>query len=539
VPGGTIGRQGGVSSGKGRQGGVPSGAVGRQSRVPSGARSRQSGVALAAALTALLAAVAAPAAAAPAAVAPPVRSAQLEGRPVVRGPVPLDRAGGRLPWRLSGLVQRERVRVIGGARREDFPCLVLRHGGFRETRCLDGEPRLWWPLAGTTDELGADRGAAGRRYVLWGFAADPAAALMVRLGDGRRVRVPLRRLPRQLKSDARWFAWSPGRGDAIRHVTLLSRRGRRLARRDEPLPPAAVRGTYGIVLEVPPRPRGRATVAAGPLPDDPHARLLVRRVGARLCADIDRPNLEEPSCGPPPRRAVDSLIAARGTMRGDTAGGIVPPGVAEVALRGAPLSVAWARFPTQPAGPGLDRLRVFLGRIPFSGVVNLRLLDSTGATVFRDSLIPAYQTDDALEGATRPVRRGRARGGARFVLRGDPTGLCLAVTTPGRTRPEGGGSTCGLRGVELLVPCRPRLAAVVAPAAGRLRLRVLTAGGATRPGSLVRLPHGERAWFAPLPATASPRAVAWRDRRGRLRRVSLGAVPRPADQCGYAARPPS
>jgi hypothetical protein len=487
------------------------------------------------ALTALLLA----AGAAPAAAAPPVRSAQLEGRPVVRGPVPLDRAGGRLPWRLSALVQGERVRVIGGARREDFPCLVLRQGASRETRCLDGEPRLWWPLAGTTGELGAKRGAAGRRYLLWGFAADPAAVLMVRLGDGRRVRVPLRRLARALRSDARWFAWAPDRRDAIRHVTLLSRRGRRLARLDEPLPPAAVRGTYGIALEVPPRPRGRATVAAGPLPDDPDARLLVRRVGARLCADIDRPNLEEPSCGPPPRRAVDSLIAARGTMRGDTAGGIVPPGVAEVALRGAPLSAAPARFPTQPAGPGLDPLRVFLGRIPFSGVVNLRLLDSTGATVFRDSLIPAYETDDALEDATQPLRRGRAPGGPPFVLRGDPTGLCLAVTAPGQTRPEGGGSTCGLRGVELLVPCRPRLAAVLAPAAGRLRLRVLTARGDARPGSLVRLPDGELAWFAPLPATASPRAVAWRDRRGRLRRVSLGTVPGPADQCGYAARPPS
>jgi hypothetical protein len=295
--------------------------------------------------------------------------------------------------------------------------------------------------------------------------------------------VPLRRLPRALRSDARWFAWAPDRRDAIRQVTLLSRRGRRLARLDEPLPPAGVRGTYGIALEVPPRARGRATVVAGPLPDDRDARLLVRRVGARLCADIDRPNLEEPSCGPPPRRAVDSLIAARATMRGDTAGGIVPPGVAEVALRGAPLSAAWARFPTQPAGPGLDPLRVFLGRIPFSGVVNLRLLDSAGAAVFRDSLIPTYETDGALEDVTQPLRRGRARGGARLVLRGDPTGLCIAVTAPGRTRPEGGGSTCGLRGVELLVPCRPRLAAVVAPAAGRLRLRVLTAGGATRPAA--------------------------------------------------------
>jgi hypothetical protein len=474
--------------------------------------------------------------AAPAAAAPPVRTAQLEGRPVVRGPVPLDRDGGRLPWRLTGLVQRERVRVIGGTRREDFPCLVLRKGGFRETRCLDGEARLWWPLAGVTDELGANRRARGRRYFLWGFAADPAAALLVVLGDGHRVRIPLRRLPRRLRSDARWFAWAPRAGDAIRHVTLLNRRGRRLAQLDESLPPAGIRGTYGIPLEAPPAPRGRATLATGPLADDPQARLLVRRVGARLCADIDRPNLEEPSCGPPPGAAGDSLIAARGTARGDTVGGIVPPGVAEVELRGL-VGEAPALFATQPAGPGLDPLRVFLGRIPFSGVVNLRLLDPAGATLGSDSASPAYETDDALEDATEPLRRGRARGGARFVLRGDAAGLCLALTAPERTRPLGGGSTCGLDGVELLVPCRPRLAAVVAPAEGRLRLRVLTAGDAALPGSLVRLPQGRRAWFAPLPATASPRAVVWRDRRGRLHHLSLGAVPRPADQCGYTARP--
>jgi hypothetical protein len=488
---------------------------------------------------AVLAALTAAAGAAPAAAEPPVRVAQLEDLPVVRGPVPLDRAGGRLPWRLTGLVQRERVSVIGGGRRaEDLPCLVLRQGGFRETRCLDGEPLLWWPLAGATGELGAPSGARGRRYLLWGFAADPAAALLVVLGDGRRVRVPLRRLPRRLRSDARWFAWAPDRGDAIRHVILLNRRGRRLARLAEPLPPAGVRGAYGILLEAPPPPRGRALVAAGPLADDPQARLLVRRVGARLCADIDRPNLEEPSCGPPPGAAGDSLIAARGTVSGDTVGGIVPPGVAEVELRGGLISDASARVPTQPAGPPLDPLRVFLGRLPFSGLVNLRLFDPAGATLSRDGVTPAYETDDALEDATRPLRRGRARG-ARFVLRGDATGLCLAITAPGRRRADGGGSTCGLGGVELLVPCSPRLAAVVAAAEGRFRLRVLTSGGAAVQGRIVRLPGGKRTWFAALPATAAPRAVAWRDRRGRLRRVSLGAVPRPADQCGYTARPPS
>src|SRR5215211_2045133 len=58
---------------------------------------------------------------------PPPRVAQLEDLPVVRGPVSLDRAVGRLPWRLTALVQRRRVPVVGGARRtEDLPCLVLR-----------------------------------------------------------------------------------------------------------------------------------------------------------------------------------------------------------------------------------------------------------------------------------------------------------------------------------------------------------------------------------------------------------------------------
>ena len=466
------------------------------------------------------------------AAGPPSAPAQLDDLPVVRGPELLARSGGKLPWRLTGLVQRERVPVTGGrTRTEAFPCLVLRDARFRETRCLDGEPLLWRTLDGFTFQLGS--GAARRRYLLWGFATRPAAALQVVLGNGRRMRLPLRRLPAELRSAARWFAWAPRRRDAVRRVIVLDRRGHALARLREPLPPAGVRGVYDLTLEVPAGARGTASVVAGPLPGDPRARLLLRRVGGRLCAEIDRPNLEEPACGPPPQDADGSLIAARGTSLGDTVGGILAPGVIEVIVS-ASVGDASVRIATQPVGG----LRAFLGQLPFSGLVNVRLLDAGGATLDSRDVFPAYPVSDAVADATRPLRRARA-GGERFVVRGDPAGLCLALTAPGRVHPDAGGSTCGFDGVELLVPCRPRLAAVVAPAAGRSGLRVETTTGRVFRGGLVRLPEGRRAWLAPVPANAAPAVVAWRNQRGEVRRVRLGRVPRPEVQCGYTARPGS
>ena len=469
----------------------------------------------------------------------PAASAQLSDLPVVRGPAPLADSRGRLSWRLSGLVQRAPAPLPGAPRRsEDLSCLVLKHSGSSETRCLDGEPRLWRSVDGTTYELGANAGPARRSYLLWGFATRQTAAIVVILGNGRRVRVRPRRLPAKLRSSARWFAWAPDRADAVRGVVVLDAGGRALARLAEPLPPAPVRGVYGLTLVTPARPVGTAGLAAGPLPNDMRARLLVRRVGdARLCADIDRANLQEPACGPPPRTAEESLIAGRGTAGGDTVGGVVTPDVAEVEMS-ASIGGASVRVPTQPAKASAGRLQVFLGQLPFSGLVDVRLLDAAGRTLGRSDVVPAYPTRDAAEDATRRLLRGRAPGGAPFVLRGDAAGLCLALTAPGRNRPDSGGSTCGLDRIELLVPCHPRLAAVVSPATGRAALHVITSDEKELRGRLVRLPEGRRAWVVPIPARAEPRAVAWRE-RGRPQGVGLGRVPAQTAQCGYTASPDS
>lgn len=469
----------------------------------------------------------------------PAARAQLSDLPVVRGPAPLAESHGGPPWRLTGLIQRAPAPLPGAPRRsEDLSCLVLRHAGSRETRCLDGEPRLWRTLDGTTYELAAGGGPARRRYLLWGFATHQAAAVIVSLGDGRRVRVRPRRLPSELRSNARWFAWAPDRTDAVRGVVVLDARGRALARLTKSLPPAPVRGVYGLTLVTPARPGGTARVAAGPLPGDSRARLLVRRVGdARLCADIDRANLNEPACGPPPRTADESLIAGRGTAGGDTVGGVVAPDVAEVVLTSS-IGGASVRVPTQPADSPAGQLRVFLGQLPLSGLIDVLLLDAAGRALGDADVFPAYPTRDALEDGSLRLLEGRAPRGDPFVLRGDPAGLCVALTTPGRVRADGGGSTCGFDHVELLVPCRPRLAAVVSPAAGRAALHVITSDGDELRGRLVRLPGGRRAWLVPIPARVEPRAVAWRE-RGRPEGIGLGRVPPQARQCGYIASPDS
>jgi hypothetical protein len=113
--------------------------------------------------------------------------AQLSGLPVVRGPEPLTESNGPLRWRLTALVQRIPAPLPSAPRRtEDLSCLVLRHAGSRETRCLDGEPRLWRSLDGATYELGASAGSARRRYLLWGFATRRAATVVVVLSRCRR-----------------------------------------------------------------------------------------------------------------------------------------------------------------------------------------------------------------------------------------------------------------------------------------------------------------------------------------------------------------
>jgi hypothetical protein len=318
---------------------------------------------------------------------------------------------------------------------------------------------------------------------------------------------------------------------------IVDSRGRALARLAEPLPPAAVRGVYGLEVVTPARPVGTPRLAAGPLSNDPQARLLVRRVGdARVCADIDTPNVEEPACGPPPRTAEESLVAGRGTAGGDTVGGVVAPDVAAVEL-GASIGGTSTRVPTQPANASAGPFQVFLGQVPVSGLVHVRLFDAAGRALERTDVVPSYPARNPAEDATRELLRGRA-GEKPFVVRGDAAGLCLAVTAPGRNRPDGGGSTCGLDRIALLVPCSPRLAAFVSPAAGRSALHVITSDGKKLRGRLVRLPRGRRAWIVPIPARAEPRAVAWRG-RGRPRGLGLGRVPAAARQCGYTAGPGS
>ena len=225
---------------------------------------------------------------------------------------------------------------------------------------------------------------------------------------------------------------------------MLDGRGRAIARLAEPMPPAAVRGVYGLTLVTPARPAGTARVTAGPLPNDGRARLLVRRVGARVCADIDRANLMEPACGLPPRTAEESLfIAGRTRYRRRRHGGrhAVAPGVAEVELS-ASIGGASVRVPTRPARTSAGPLRgAPRSSFRYSGLARVRLFDSGGRTLGSAEVTPAYPTRDAAEDTARRLLRGRAPGGGAFVLRGDPAGLCIALTAPGRKRPDGGGST--------------------------------------------------------------------------------------------------
>ena len=318
---------------------------------------------------------------------------------------------------------------------------------------------------------------------------------------------------------------------------MLDGRGRAIARLAEPMPPAAVRGVYGLTLVTPARPAGTARVAAGPLPNDGRARLLVRRVGARVCADIDRANLMEPACGLPPRTAEESLIAGRGTAGGDTVGGVVAPGVAEVELS-ASIGGASVRVPTRPARR--PRAPSRCSSVSFRSAASSACGCSTrvGAPSAAPRCPPP--TRPATPPRTPPGRllRGRAPGGGAFVLRGDPAGLCIALTAPGRKRRR-------RRRVDVRArPCRA--ARTLPPPArrrrvagkGRAALHVLTWDGDELRGSARAAPRRP-------PGVGRTDARAGRAASGGLARAGAARGRRPRAgpgsdrQCGYTAGPDS
>jgi hypothetical protein len=463
--------------------------------------------------------------------------------PAVRGPRRL--AGGRFPtgrarWELRALVRRVVAPVPGTLDRvEDEPCLVVRYRGASELRCVAAEPGLW--RAVDSNELRLDRGGdfdAPGRYLVWGFASARAVQLRVVLGDGRRARVPVRRMPDELASTARWFAWVTPRRAAVRRVVALDARRRVLARSETPLAPPTVRGIFGLGLTAPLVPAAPPRLALGPLRRDPDARLLLRSVGAYLCAEIDHPDTDEPSCGLPPRLAIQAVIAARATRRGYTVGGLVSPAVAAVRLGSG--SGRQVSVPTQPAGapagPWGDSARVFLGTVPYRRrpefEVPVALLDSGGDVLARGSEHLSLDATGPEESEYHPVVQGRLPGGGRYALSAERGfGDCFALTRPG-TRPAPGGIGCPFDDLVLLVTCRPRAAAVLAPARGRRGLSAVTAAGGILPGRVVQA-GTRRIWFVLAPPEAGLREVRWLDGRGRTRRVRLGRVPPAARQCGY------
>lgn len=453
---------------------------------------------------------------------------------------PLARSA-RGDWRLSARAVRGLAPVPGDlARTEDAPCLELRHRETTTTNCLPAEPGVW-PLV---DGLTQDVEARGRRSFLeWGFLSPAARRLRVTLGSGRRVPVPARRLPARLGSAARWYVWTVPSRSAVRRVEVIGRDGRVLARPEVASQPASARGPGGLAPQTPVVARTPAVLEAGPLRRDPPARLLLRRAGVWLCAEIARPDPREPSCGLAPVSAAAPIVAARGTRRGDSVGGVVASEVATVELRpslpssrGRPPGVV--RVPTRPAGaaagPFAGQVRTFLATLPYSGLVDVRLLGADGQELERFDVFASYRTTTARDSSYRRLLSGRVPGGGRYVLGADEDdGECLALLAPGGPRRPGAAAySCFVERVTALAPCRPRMVALLVRARGRADLVALTGAGRTIAGRRVRA--GERSlWLVVAPRRAGLRELRWRDRSGATRRLQLGELPAASRQCGY------
>jgi hypothetical protein len=378
--------------------------------------------------------------------------------------------------------------------------------------------------------LGAvERGCGVPGLIAIGLSPPGARGVVAVLGDGRRARVPLRRLPDRF-GGSRAFALVLAPRMAVRRVVALGPGGRRMlvdgvGPGNADCPNSTTSYVFGLDF-APPR--------LGPGPP----ALQVRDEGVLLCATIGRPAPGLEDCSRPPLDEAETRILWHASADGTYVAGVLPGQVASVVLDFA----AGDRQPveTTAQGPYAGRYQGYLRffEISLSGRRTLRaarLLDANGRLLLA---LPIYRPPRS-ESDPVTLLRGPSRwrlGGAVLVATGiERRALCLQFVRGAFERDP---LYCGageIGSATVQVRCRPRGMFVY----GRLRdgirgVEVTTDRGSFRGrtvGLRSRLGLPGRVFLAEVPASARPRSLVLRGRRTRRHRIRLPAA---AAQCGYA-----
>jgi hypothetical protein len=406
-----------------------------------------------------------------------------------------------------GLVDNSGRRFLGGARVED--CRRADH----PERVLD---------------FNSDQGCEPVGNATVGFAADTTRRLVAVLGDGRRRRVPIVRLPRRLGGE-RAFALALDRRTAVRRLVAIDVRGhhRVLAAGVAPgMTDCPSNGGVFVLLTYGFEPPREPTGAVAFQVEDRGALICPSLVGPPRASD----------CIDPPLDDYEGVVLSHAAGSATAVAGVMPAYVAALVLEldgGDKVRLATS-FSGPYAGQYAGKLRFFSALLPgHRRVEEVRPIDDHGRRL-PERPGPDFQPVDRPYQVLMRLGGGYRLGATTFTY-DDKRWPCLQIARGPFSTSFFDCSGFDFLDVRVEVPCRPRETLLW----GRLPRRAHAVYAETSAGRFAgrvvslrrRLHVAANAFALVLPAPARPTALVFPG--ARRPRMSL-RMPSAAEQCGWS-----
>lgn len=404
--------------------------------------------------------------------------------------------------------------------------------------------------------LGGLRGCDRVPTTLAGFAPAATAAVVVRLGSGRSLRLPTRAAPFG-RPNRIVTAVLPG-GEAIRTATAIDGAGHELATADVALAPPDRRcdepvRTYGVeswsAFADSPEPQFGTPPGLEVAASAGDRRLVVRDQGEDLCIGFDSLDLLGNDCAPPPFSSHEAFLYV------DPSSGLVA-GLFAARVAAIDLSFQGGGTMRIPAAEGTGYTGRYRSLVHFAFalapagrlVTGAVLLDAGGRAIgTADPDGPALD-DKQVRRPRTVLASGSGQGAARVVVGGDRGAFsprifaCVGLELGSQRSNCDDDFSFSTNTVNAVVRCGPRetvLFGITRPDVVRVDVRLST-GREVQP-RMARMPSGlgthASVYLAVLPRNVAVTRVhfARKHERGRSDNAVL-PTRSPAEQCGYRVR---
>jgi hypothetical protein len=380
-------------------------------------------------------------------------------------------------------------------------------------------------------EASSDTGCEPIGNATVGFASADTRRVVAVLGDGRRMRLPLRSLPHRF-GGGRVFALAVDKRTAVRRVIAVDSRGHRSV---------VIKGVAPGVTSCPEFGSSGILFAYNTGPAPPRSGPVTFQVADRgilICPSLVGPP-RPGSCTYPPLEDYDGIVLTHQLHGATAVAGVMPAQAVRVVLRlDGDERLPLATSLTGPyTGRYAGRLRFFSVLLPgHRRVEGMRSIDDRGRSlVVRPG--PDVQPLDRHPVTLMRLAGGWRLGGSTYTY--DEKRLpCLQLTTGAfSTSPLSCGGFSFLRFADygIAVPCRPReilLWGELPPAARSVTAQTTIGPIPGRVVSLRRRLHVARraAFVVTIPARARPTALTFEG----ARKPKVGVrMPPAAEQCGW------